>query len=99
DFAGFYADELESRAALSYPPFARLALITAEAEGSAPSLPPLRGEAEVMGPLPAVNKRGRKVFKVLVKAPGRAGLTAAVRAVLRAWRGRRLAVDVDPASL
>ncbi len=108
DFEGFAAAELPYREALSYPPFAALALYRAEAEQAREgqealatlktrlaSVPGLR----VLGPMeaPVARLKDRWRFQLLVKAPRREALGEALRvAPLRA--GGKVSLDRDPQS-
>ncbi|GAB4390757.1 MAG: hypothetical protein Kow0025_24940 [Thermodesulfovibrionales bacterium] len=97
DFARFYAEELRARKELSYPPFSRMALLTAEGPAPPPADCPRREGVEVLGPVQALTKRGKKVWKVLVKAPTSRDLRSAVRHLLK--KGAFASVDVDPISM
>lgn len=102
DFRGFYEDELMEREALMYPPYSRMALITIEGVGEGADMPrPVRlrqVEVEVLGPVPALTKRGRRVWKILLKSPTSKALRPAIRQVLGGLKGLKTTVDVDPMS-
>jgi len=101
NFKGFYREVLGERRGLLYPPFSRLALLSVPRAGSRP--PSVgragAGRAQVLGPVAAVSKRGKKIWKVLVKAPDRAALRPAVEALLDALKGQKVTVDVDPVDI
>jgi primosomal protein N' (replication factor Y) len=97
DFKGFYRDVLREREALMYPPFSRMALFTTEGD-QPPVLPRLNG-VEVLGPIASLTKRGKRVWKILLKAPSRKALRQGVRQVLKGLRGGKATVDVDPISI
>jgi primosomal protein N' (replication factor Y) len=94
DFGRFYRDELGAREALGYPPFKKIVLITFEAGGE-PAVRVARG-VEVLGPVQSVSKRGKKVWKVLLKSGDRKALRLAVLDITRRHGGRKASVDVDP---
>jgi primosomal protein N' (replication factor Y) len=102
DFRGFYEDELREREALMYPPYSRMALITIEVTGEGAGIPPAprlrQGEVEVLGPVPALTKRGKRVWKILLKSPTSKALRPAIRHVLGSMKGFKATVDVDPTS-
>lgn len=94
DVAGFVEHELREREELSYPPFARLALVRVDAIDEAFAqeqaarianamcgTPPVRaGEVEVRGPAasPIARLRGRYRFGILVRAKERRALRLAL---------------------
>lgn len=94
DVAGFVAHELEERADLAYPPFARMALLRisaideefAEAQAkyvaeAIRNTPPVRdGDVEVLGPAPApiAKLRGRYRYRIMVRAGERRPLRMAL---------------------
>ncbi len=113
DSAGFLAAELERRRELRYPPYSHLIEVILagpdpdrleQAAGDLRGLVAERLEAEVdlLGPAPLFRLRGKHRRRLLLKAPERRPVVAAVReAVAAAVRGRALAevavsVDVDP---
>ncbi|MCC8362954.1 primosomal protein N' [Lysobacter sp. A6] len=117
-YRAFAEQELVEREAAGFPPFAHLALLRAEAKSAEPpaaflSLAKQIFDAanipgvEVHGPLPAPMPRraGFQRAQLLVSAPQRRALHAALDAGLPALRdapeGRRLrwSVDVDPVDL
>jgi primosomal protein N' (replication factor Y) len=100
DLGRFCAGELKERKALGYPPFSRLALITVES-GEMPEggMNKTHHEVEVLGPAPALTKRGRRVWKILLKSRTRQALRPALVRVLRKLGGAKVSVDVDPISV
>ena len=113
DVAGFAASELEFRRAFFYPPFSELAAILVSspdrdrAEAAADEVGRgLKGSSETLrisGPAPAPLERlqGRWRFQVLLRAPDRRAILAALEAALpeRPPSGVQIAVDVDPQDL
>lgn len=97
DFEGFYRDELLQRRALLYPPFSRMALLTVEGAEAPGAF--RRAGVEVLGPVASLTKRGKKVWKMLLKAPSRKDLRQAVGQALRGLRGSKVTVDIDPISV
>jgi len=113
DTAAFLEAELERRARLAYPPAASVVRVeltapeAAAAEAAAQQVaarlrPLLPAGAQLLGPAPRFRLRGRERRQVLIKAPEREPVVAAVREAVgaaagaRALRGVNLAVDVDP---
>jgi primosomal protein N' (replication factor Y) (superfamily II helicase) len=112
DSDGFLADELDRRAALSYPPFSSLVRIVCAAEqgtsARAAALAVRTGlngcEASVLGPAGLFRLRGKERQALVVKAPveGRSqtirliGETVARVAGLRDHADVAFSVDVDP---
>jgi primosomal protein N' (replication factor Y) (superfamily II helicase) len=110
DSAGFVADELTRREALSYPPFASLIRVVCSAidEAAARSTAAaLHGAiatpgAAVLGPAPLFRVRGRARSQLVVKAKDRAAAIHAVGEAVdtiappAAKRGVSVSVDVDP---
>jgi primosomal protein N' (replication factor Y) len=95
----FFRDELKEREELRYPPFAKMVLITLRGKEE-PRVPDLSGQGvEVLGPAYVLGKRGRRVWKLIIKAPSSAELRPAVRTVLRALKDRKAVLDVDPVSI
>jgi primosomal protein N' (replication factor Y) len=107
DYEGFYAAELPSRKAFSFPPFADLAVLTRTDADDAKAAASAREAAEalasgllkegiegirVMGPAPAFIHRLRGEYRWQVTLKG-AGL---VRARHLAPRGKGWSYDVDP---
>ncbi len=88
DFEGFYRDELSQRKALRYPPFVKTALVTLRAQGPLN----LRG-AEALGPVETLGPKGKKLWKVLLKAPSRDLLLKAIKSLGEVAGD----VDIDPA--
>jgi primosomal protein N' (replication factor Y) len=96
DFRGFYRRELSERKALGYPPYQRMVLLSAtgtflDAAG--------RGnfnDVEVLGPVPAMTKRGKRITKLLLKSSSRKALRSALKKILKGRPSREVAVDVDP---
>jgi primosomal protein N' (replication factor Y) len=106
DFEAFAREELPYRQALSYPPFAALALFRGEGDTADEALQPLiRAKLRldgipglrVLGPLEAPVSRLKDRFRtqLLLKAPDRRSLGEALRRIeLRP--GSSLSVDRDP---
>jgi primosomal protein N' (replication factor Y) len=95
----FFRDELKEREELRYPPFSKMALITLRGKEE-PEVPDLSGQkVEVLGPAYALGKGGRRVWKLIIKAPSSAELRPAVHMVLRGLRDRKVLLDVDPLSI
>ncbi len=113
DVTGFVEQEMALREELSYPPFARLALVRVDAveesraQGAAEHLARLARKegqgADVLGPAPAplLRLRNRYRYRFLVRSKDRAALRAALLAVARAPADRqvRVAIDVDPVNM
>jgi primosomal protein N' (replication factor Y) len=106
----FFEEEIASRRALGYPPFASLvhlivsARALADARGAAQSLATSVRGAEVLGPSPApLSKlRGWYRWQIVARGEDSAAVRDAVRNALAAWRrppGVRVAVDVDPVEM
>jgi primosomal protein N' (replication factor Y) len=92
----FYEAELRDREAAQYPPFAKLLLLTIEGEAE-PALGRVRfKDVEVLGPVPESVRRGKQVWKMLLKAPGHAALKPAVEGIMVKLRGRTCHIDMDP---
>jgi len=116
-YPAFADGELAQREAAGFPPFAHLALLRAEAQHAEPPQRFLRRAQEALravaptldihGPLPAPMPRraGYQRAQLLVSAPQRRALHAALDAVvpeLHAWpeaRKVRWSLDVDPVDL
>ena len=112
DLAGFVREELRYRRAFRYPPAARLALVRYESasEGAAAAaaraavraLEPAPESLRVIGPAPAplARLRGRWRVQMLLLAPARGPLRAALAAIvaLPLPSGVHRVVDVDPQS-
>lgn len=110
DVTGFVEQEMVLREELSYPPFARLALVRidavdeARAQGAAEHLARLARQAnhegqgaDVLGPAPAplLRLRNRYRYRFLVRSKDRAALRAALLAVARAPADRQVRVAID----
>lgn len=100
DFRGFYREELAERKALGYPPYTRMVLLSG-ATGLAGAFSTETGPAnfngvDVLGPVPAMTKRGKKISKLLLKSSSRKALRAALSRILRSKYSREITVDVDP---
>jgi primosomal protein N' (replication factor Y) len=110
DVTGFVEQEMALREELSYPPFARLALVRidavdeARAQGAAEHLARLARQAnheghgaDVLGPAPAplLRLRNRYRYRFLVRSKDRAALRAALLAVARAPADRQVRVAID----
>ena len=113
DTPGFLRGELERRRELSYPPYSTLVRVelaspdARKADGAAQILAAriralLPKGALLLGPAPRFRLRDRERRQVLVKAPQRDQIVAAVREAVeaavgsKATRGVQLSVDVDP---
>ena len=113
DVTGFADSELEFRRAFFYPPFSELAAILVSspdrdrADAAAGEVGrALQGSPDTLrisGPAPAPLERlqGRWRFQVLLRAPDRRAVLAALEAALpeRPPSGVQIAVDVDPQDL
>jgi len=113
DLEGFARQELEFRSAFFYPPFSELAAILVSsadrerAESAAAAvgrgLAGSAGSLRVSGPAPAPLERlkGRWRFQILLRAPDRRKVLAALETAIpeRAPAGTRIDVDVDPQDL
>ncbi|MDD5563223.1 MAG: primosomal protein N' [Thermoanaerobaculaceae bacterium] len=112
DLAGFAREELRYRKAFRYPPAARLALVrfeaasesaaVAAAQAAARALDPAPPSLRVIGPAPAplARLRGRWRVQMLLLAPARPPLRAALAAItaIELPGGVHRVVDVDPQS-
>lgn len=110
DSEGFVSEELERRAAFSYPPYGHLIKLLASsadlqrahaaAELLARSIS-IR-DARVLGPTPLFKRQGLERFQIEVRTLDRERAVAAVRAAVelvaasRSARDVKLSVDVDP---
>ncbi|KKL57900.1 hypothetical protein LCGC14_2230780, partial [marine sediment metagenome] len=95
----FYKRELEERREPGFPPHTRIAVLRIEGD-KRPKLDPFGfKDAEALGPVGALDKKGRKHFKLLLKASTSAILQHAVRKALAQLKGRKVDVDVDPLEL
>ncbi|HEY1252126.1 MAG TPA: primosomal protein N' [Thermoanaerobaculia bacterium] len=114
DVDGFAAAELEFRRAFFYPPFCEMASVLVSspsrerAEAAARELGAAiasgrNGGVRMSGPAPAPLERllGRWRFQILLRAPDRRGVLAALEAAIpeRTPAGVQVAVDVDPQDL
>jgi primosomal protein N' (replication factor Y) len=119
DVEGFLERELADRRELGYPPYTRAALVRVDAvdeneardacvtlaDVARASAPARAGHVLVQGPAPApiARVRNRFRFRVMLRAPERAPLRAALAAVDRARaalpRTVRASIDVDPVQL
>ncbi len=117
-YRAFAEQELAEREAAGFPPFAHLALLRAEAKSAEPNTHFLAlakaciadahiADVDVFGPLPAPMPRraGFQRAQLLVSAPQRRALHAALEAALPALRDApeakrvRWSLDVDPVDL
>ncbi len=96
DFRRFYEAQLGERRELGYPPYSRMVLVTVSS-AAAPDVAPgsYRG-VDVLGPVPAITKRGKKVQKILLRSASRAALRAALGKLLAGLPAPDVTVDVDP---
>jgi primosomal protein N' (replication factor Y) len=114
DYERFYAEELEHRSALGYPPFGRLAQIvvsgTDESEVREAAAQLARSSqshegCEVLGPAPApiARLRGRHRFQLLVKGAHHADVWQTARQMATASEklpaAIRVRVDVNPVDM
>jgi len=116
DYAGFAERELTYRRAMNYPPYTALAVLLvrdrifdrarARAVDVAQALRHVAGKRlQILGPAPAPLERLRGQYRVqlLVKAPNRSDMQAALAEMLleldrKGVRVENLVIDVDPAS-
>ncbi len=112
DVKGFAEAELAYRQAFRYPPVTKMALVRFEsaresaaieaARRAAAAVEPLRDELRVIGPAPAplARLRGHWRIQLMLLAPTRPPLRAALLAVRAAEvpRGVHRVIDVDPQS-
>lgn len=106
DLAGFYRHELKFRAELGYPPFRRLAIVSArggagaEARRLAGAVHAALGASPELTVYPPAPDRRKRVYRVVVK--GRADLPRLLEVALAEFRGPRprsrgiMDVEVDP---
>jgi len=106
DLAGFYRHELKFRAELGYPPFRRLAIVSArggagdEARRLAGAIHAALGASPELTAYPPAPDRRKRVHRIVVK--GRADLPRLLEAALAEFRGPRprsrgiMDVEVDP---
>lgn len=105
-FRDFFAKELSARTSLSYPPVSRMIAVTASSRldmsrvfRNAFNSP---GEKiDLIGPIHTF-RNGYHVWKVILKSTAKERLTLYAREalrILRAEKGLRIAVDVDPISV
>jgi primosomal protein N' (replication factor Y) (superfamily II helicase) len=115
DYAGFAEEELARRAALHYPPYARLMAVRVEgseegARRSAEALahaarPALGPGAALIGPAPAAIERirGKYRWSLLVRAPSHGALAGVHRALAQVAHrppgGATIRFDMDPYSM
>jgi primosomal protein N' (replication factor Y) len=97
NFRRFYAEELAAREALGYPPFSKMVLITVD--GDKEPRTKSQKDVEVLGPVRSLSKRGKKVWKLLLKSNDRQAMRSTVLAAVKGLRGRKVSVDVDPVSV
>ncbi|MBI4823713.1 MAG: primosomal protein N' [Nitrospirae bacterium] len=100
DFEKFLKDELSIRRTLRYPPFSKMALITSDKPSEISDFKSrilnLESSLEVLGPVKAHHKKGRYVWKMLIKAIGREDLRKGLRAIGASNKG--VTIDIDPIS-
>jgi primosomal protein N' (replication factor Y) len=118
DYAEFYSKELDARRELSYPPFSRLIRVVFESksregagETAAAFADSIRrssgGDADVLGPAPAVidRVRGSWRYQVLIRGKALGRVKKSARAMLEqggrlcSTKGVRVMVDVDPSAM
>ncbi|KKL59103.1 hypothetical protein LCGC14_2218680, partial [marine sediment metagenome] len=91
--------ELEERREPGFPPHTRIAVLRIEGD-KRPKLDPFGfKDAEALGPVGAMDKKGKKHFKLLLKAASSAILQKAIHHALEQLKGRKVDVDVDPLEL
>lgn len=112
DYEKFYAEELESRRELSYPPFSNIINIVVSGLEEAPVLAEskklfdkihkdIKMDMKILGPAPAPFYRINRFYRrhILVKTENIDRMTAELGHVLRKYkksRDIRIIVDVDP---
>jgi primosomal protein N' (replication factor Y) len=110
DAATFLEEELERRAALSYPPFAHLIRVVCSSQEPGPQLAAANALRDrlagsggaVLGPAPLFRLKARERAQLVLKTGDRARAVEAVRRAVEALAGDRehrgvsWAVDVDP---
>jgi primosomal protein N' (replication factor Y) len=96
DFRGFYRHVLEERKELGYPPYQRMVLLTAAGNSLDAAARGNFGEVDVLGPVPAMTKRGKKISKLLLKSSSRKAMRSALKKILKGVPAREVTVDVDP---
>ncbi|MCK4911737.1 MAG: primosomal protein N' [Thermodesulfovibrionales bacterium] len=95
----FYKREVEERKEPGFPPFTRIALLSIKGDKK-PDVDPFGfGDAMALGPVSAVDRKGKKIFKLLIKAATSSILQQAIRKALKQLKGRLVDVDVDPLEL
>ncbi|MCJ7665183.1 MAG: primosomal protein N' [Actinobacteria bacterium] len=113
DYEKFYAEELESRKELSYPPFSNLVNIVISGLEEAPVIAEskklfdkiykdIKMDIKILGPAPAPFYRINRFYRrhILVKSENIDKLTAELGKILKKYkksRDIRIIVDVDPA--
>lgn len=110
DAATFLEEELERRAALSYPPFAHLIRVVCSSQEPGPQLTAANALRDrlagsggaVLGPAPLFRLKARERAQLVLKTGDRPRAVDAVRRAVEALAGDRVhrgvswAVDVDP---
>jgi primosomal protein N' (replication factor Y) len=96
DFRGFYRHELQERKELGYPPYQRMVLLTASGSSLDAAGRGNFRDVEVLGPIPALTKRGKRISKLLLKSSSRKAMRSALRKILKELPAREVTVDVDP---
>jgi primosomal protein N' (replication factor Y) len=92
----FYEAELKERESAGFPPFEKLVLIVIEGDAG-PDLGRIGfKDVEVLGPVEATARRGKRVWKILLKAPLHSALKPAVEGIKAKLKGRKFYIDVDP---
>lgn len=115
DYEGFYAQEIEFRRELAYPPFGFLVnlvlsgndakKVAEAAESMAAGLEKGADEVEVLGPAPCPlgKLRGKTRVQILLKSPQRSALRKRLQALPALRRkvptGVSLVVDIDPVDM
>jgi primosomal protein N' (replication factor Y) len=96
DYDRFMQAELYERRMLGYPPFSRIAVITVEGRAERIKLPEVEG-ISILGPVPKLTRRGKRVLTILVKAQLSEKLREGLREILKGIKAGNVTVDVDPA--
>ncbi|MBI4727528.1 primosomal protein N' [candidate division TA06 bacterium] len=112
DYQGFWKQEINDRREHGYPPFTHLALVTVTAGqeqagmsfagGLAKRAQEIKGEAELLGPVPSpvFRLKGRYRWQLLIKAPRPSVLQAVLKKLaLPLPPGVKTSIEIDPVSL
>lgn len=97
---GFYDEELKEREALGYPPFKKLCLITAHTERRLPDMKSAASvDVEIMGPVPALLKKGKKAQRIILKSSARAAMTPTINKISKMLGKIKHTIDMDPVEI